>query len=138
MKNGILLRKLQAFDEVINELRSLGVITTEDLRRDWRTRRAVERDLQVLVEIVIDVCQRIVSLAGQTPASTGGEALSRCVQLGVLSPSEAYTKMAQFRNFVVHRYENVDVSILVDIVMNRLRDFELFRDEVLRYAKAKS
>jgi len=134
MINGVILRKLQTFDETLNELGSLGRITAGGLNQDWRTRRAVERDLQILVEIVIDICQRIISLAGQTPAATGGEAVQRCVQLGALSDKEIYRKMAQFRNFVVHRYEYIDVDILADIVNNRLADFAEFRNEMLRRA----
>ena len=43
--------------------------------------------------------------------------------------------MVQFRNFVVHRYERIDVEILVDIVNNKLAAFESFCDEVLRFYK---
>lgn len=136
MTNGTILRKLQLLDETLAELGSLGKVTATGLKDHWQTRRAVERDLQVLVEIVVDVCQRIISLAGQTPASSGAEVIQRCVQLGALSENEAYRKMVQFRNFVVHRYENVDVEILAQIVNDRLGDFETFRDEVLAYAKA--
>lgn len=45
-------------------------------------------------------------------------------------------QMVQFRDFVVHRYENVDVEILVDIVNNRLSDFNAFRNEILKYEKS--
>lgn len=135
MINSAIVGKLQLLDETLTELRSLGNVTSTGLEKDWRTRRAVERDLQILVEIVIDVCQRVISLAGQTPASTSADAVQRCVQLGALSENEAYRRMVQFRNFLVHRYENVDVEILAEIVNNRLGDFETFRDEVLRHAK---
>lgn len=133
MINGIVLGKLNALDEILTELRSLGTITASQLNDDWRTRRAVERDLQVAVEVVIDVCQRLISLAGQTPATTGAEAVERCVKLGAISAFEPYGKMVQFRNFIVHRYERVDVAYLEDVVNNRLGDFERFRDEVMRY-----
>ena len=126
MKNGILISKLQSLEETLNELRSLGKVNTAQLREDWRTRRAIERDLQIAVEVVIDVCQRIIALHHQTPAATSAQAVERCVQLGVLSGNAAYEKMVQFRNFVVHRYERIDVEILVDIVNNRLDDFENF------------
>ena len=53
--------------------------------------------------------------------------------LGVLSGKSAYEKMVQFRNFVVHRYEHIDVEILVEIVNHRLGDFEQFRDEVMAF-----
>jgi uncharacterized protein YutE (UPF0331/DUF86 family) len=133
MLNGVIAQKLQSLDEIMMELRSLGQIDPSQLNDDWRTRRAVERDLQVLVEVVIDVCQRLISLAGQTPATTGGDAVERCIQLGALSDSDMYRKMVQFRNFIVHRYERVDINILVDMINNRLPDFERFRDEILAY-----
>jgi uncharacterized protein YutE (UPF0331/DUF86 family) len=131
MLNGVILQKLQSLDQALVELRSLGRVSVGQLRKDWRTSRAVERNLQVMVEIVIDVCQRMISLAGQTPASTGREAVERCVELGILSRPETYEKMIQFRNFIVQRYEKVDVGILVDIVNCRLDDFECFRTEIL-------
>ena len=45
MKNGVLTAKLQSLEVALNELRSLGRLTSDPLRDDWRTRRAVERDL---------------------------------------------------------------------------------------------
>ena len=133
--NGVVLQKLQRLDEALNELGSLGAVTVEQLAADWRTRRAVERDLQVLVEIVIDVCQRLISLAGQTPASTGAEAVARCIQLGALADYEPYRLMVQFRNFIVHRYDHVDVGILAEMVNLHLGDFERFRAEVMAYVQ---
>jgi uncharacterized protein YutE (UPF0331/DUF86 family) len=135
MINGVILQKLQTLDEVILELRSLGQVTLEALHNDWRTRRAVERDLQVLIEIMIDICQRLIALAGQTPAVTARDAVERCVQLGALSQYDAYHRMVQFRNFIVHHYDHVDTSILADIVNHRLPDVERFRDEILAYVQ---
>lgn len=134
--NGIVTRKLQTLDEKIGLLRSLGTITTADLKADWRTCMAVERALQVLVEVVIDVCNRILSLRQQTPAASGADAIRRCIELGILSRSDCYDRMTKFRNVIVHRYENIDSAILVDVVNRRLGDFEVFRDEVQRYAES--
>lgn len=136
MHNGVILKKLQSMDEILEELRSLGRLTVNSLKDDWRTRRAVERELQVLVEIVVDVCQRIISIIGQSPAVTSADAIERCIQLKVLSSYEPYRRMVQFRNFVVHRYEHVDIEILTDIVNNRLNDFIIFKQEILDYAKS--
>lgn len=133
--NGVVLQKLQALDEALTELRSLGQVSVEQLDADWLTRRAVERDLQVLVEIVIDVCQRLISLSEQTPATTGAEAVSRCIQLGALSDFSAYRQMVQFRNIIVHRYDRVDTVILAEMVNGHLGDFERFRTEVMAYVQ---
>jgi uncharacterized protein YutE (UPF0331/DUF86 family) len=135
MVNGIIAQKLQALDQTLHELRSLGPINTDQLNDNWQTRRAIERNLQVLVEIVIDTCQRLIAVAGQSPAVTGGDAIARCVELGILSNEEDYRNMVRFRNFIVHRYEHVDPAILVDIVNRHLGDFEKFRDEVIHYVQ---
>ena len=133
MLNGVVLRKLRSLDDTLEELYSLGSVTLDLLKDDWRTLRAAERDLQILIEIVVDVCQRLISLAGETPAETGAEAVKRCVKLGALSSSEPYRKMIQFRNFIVHRYEQVDTSIVVSILDHNLGDFKCFREQVLSY-----
>lgn len=135
MRNGLILQRLQTLDDVLKELRSLGTVDEVHLRKDWRTRRAVERDLQVCVEVVVDICQRLIALAGVAPTPTAVDAIRRCVDLGALSSEEPYRRMVQFRNFIVHRYDRVDVTILVDIVNRRLGDFERFRDEVLLHVR---
>lgn len=133
MINGAIGQKLQTLDEIVLELRSLGQVNAASLRHDWRTRRAVERDLQILVEIVIDICQRLISLAGQAAAPTGADAVARCVQMGAISDDDAYRQMVRFRNFIVHRYERIDVEILSTVVNRQLGDFEQFRNEILDY-----
>ncbi len=138
MINGVILRKLNVLDERLAELRSLIPLTTTQLEEDWRTQRAVERNLQLLVEVVIDVCQRLISLAGQTPVTSGGEAVTGCVQLNILSSEQPYRKMVQLRNFIVHRYEQIDVSILVTMVNRHLGDFEQFKREVQTYVADQS
>lgn len=138
MINGVILQKLQTLEEELAQLQLLEEVTAARLADEWQMRRAVERSLQILVEVMIDVCQRLLAQAGQTPGTTGRDAIERCVQLGALSDIEPYHKMVQFRNFIVRRYERVDAAILADIIQRHLSDFEHFRDEVLAYAERDS
>lgn len=135
MINGVIAQKLQSLDHVLSELRSLGHISIRQLEQDWRTKKAVERNLQILVEIVIDICQRLLSLDGQAPATTGRDAVDRAISSGFIDRNDAYFKMVQFRNFVVHRYEHVNNEILAGMVNQRLGDFEQFRNEVMDYVR---
>jgi uncharacterized protein YutE (UPF0331/DUF86 family) len=43
--------------------------------------------------------------------------------------------MVQFRNFIVHRYDRVDVAILAEMVNQFLDDFDKFRTEILLYVQ---
>ena len=89
----------------------------------------------MLVETVMDICLRLLTRHHQTPAPSSRDAVDRSVQLGILSDDTAYRKTVQFRSFVVHRYQQVDVEILVDMVNHRLIDFQRFRSQVLAYAE---
>jgi len=131
--NGVITGKLRNLDEVLGELRSLGPLTKERLSEEWVIRRAVERCLQVGVEIVLDVCHRTLAIEGKTPVATSREAIEDCVTLGVLSKFEPFGEMVGFRNMVVRRYDRIEPEVLVDIVNNHLEDFDRFRDEVLAY-----
>lgn len=135
MINGIIHDKLSALKQAIAELNSLGSVSTAQIEQDWRTQRAIERNLQIMVETVIDICQRLSLLMNQPPAKTSFEAIQNCIQLGALHPQDTatYRKMVQFRNFIVHRYEKVDVSILAEMVNRRLPDFERFHDQIFAY-----
>jgi uncharacterized protein YutE (UPF0331/DUF86 family) len=137
MFNGVLTGKLHALDQVLAELESLGQVNAARLEEDWLVRRAVERDLQVLVEVIIDVCHRIISLEGQGPATGGVDAIKRCIDKGILTKSDVYPEMVRFRNFLVHRYESVDVNILASLVSNHLLDFYRFREEIVAYVAQK-
>lgn len=136
MINGLIAQKLQALDQVLAELRSLGDVSAKQLRANWQQQRAIERNLQVLVEVVIDVCQRLLAVDGQSPATSGADAVTRSIQMGALTPDENYTRMVRLRNFLVHRYEHIDPDILANMVNRHLGDFEKFRDEVLAYVQS--
>ncbi len=132
--NGVIAGKLANLDRVVTNLRSLAPLSPEDLE-DWILRGAVERNLQVAVEIVIDVCHRLHSLSGQAPVSSAREAVKGCVRLGALKDDSVYAKMIGFRNLVVHAYEYVEVAILLEIMNSHLSDFDTFRNEILAYVE---
>ena len=49
-------RKMQALERALAELRSVGHLTAADLSADWRLQRAVERDVLILVDVVVELC----------------------------------------------------------------------------------
>ena len=128
--NGVILKKFSVMDDEVARLRALGELSTARLDGDHFLKHGVERALQICVEIVIDVAQRILSLEGRQPAPTAFDALKGLEAMGVITSADRYRPMLQFRNFVVHRYERVDSAVLIDILRRHLDDLSAFRDEV--------
>jgi len=91
---------------------------------------AVERALTVCVEIMIDVSERILALKQIAPKNSSIENFRELERLNIIQSFEKYADMIRFRNFVVHRYENIDTQILFTIITKRLDAFSAFIDEV--------
>jgi uncharacterized protein YutE (UPF0331/DUF86 family) len=128
--NGVILKKFAIMDDEIARLQALKEITTARLDKDHFLKHGIERALQICVEVVIDVAQRILSLEGRQPAPAAFDALNSLEAMGIIASAERYRSMIQFRNFVVHRYERVDSAVLVDIISRHLDDLTAFRNEV--------
>ena len=128
--NGVILKKFSVMDDEIARLRALGGVTTARLDGDHFLKHGIERALQICVEVVVDVAQRILSLEGRQPAPTAFDALDGLQAMGIIASAERYRSMVQFRNFVVHRYERVDSAVLIEILTHHLDDLTAFRNEV--------
>ncbi len=128
--NGVVQRKLELIAENTRKLRGELPITTQRLKGDFFFKSGVERILQVSIEAMIDVANRLAATEGQPPASDSYHALVHIQELGFIDSAEAYRKMIRFRNFIVHRYENIDPEIIVGILQNNLGDFDRFVGEI--------
>lgn len=84
---------------------------------------------------MIDVCARILALEKKTPADTSWENLKKVEDIGAIASADKYIDMIRFRNFIVHRYEQIDPEILYRVVHEHLGDFEQFIDEMTRFLK---
>jgi len=131
--NGVIQRKLALLDKQVQRLReSLKGISCEEFSQSWEKRSMTERALQVAVEIIIDVAERIIALDGAGPVATAAEAIQLLERLGVLESQNPYVDMVRFRNLIVHQYEEIDPGLLYNLATERLDDFRKFRDEIDR------
>ena len=131
--NGIIQRKLAVLDEQVDNLRThLAGVSPDEFEQSWMLRSMTERALQVSVEIMVDIAERIIALEGAGPVETAAKAMARLVSLKVLASASPYTDMVRLRNLIVHEYEQIDPKILFELATTRLDDFRRFRDEIDR------
>ena len=128
--NGIISRKLESISQRIEKLRLLGPLSLDSLEKDYFLRSGIERTLQVCIEAMIDIAERIISLENLPPATTSTKALEQLESLGAIADARVYSDMVKFRNFIVHRYETIDTSILLAVCNNKLDDFDRFINEI--------
>lgn len=129
--NGVVQRKLALLDHRVLRLeKQLTDVARQTFVDDWCLRSMTERELQVSIEIVIDIAERIIAIMNAGPTATAGDAIRRLVDLHVIKSNEPYVDMVCFRNVIVHQYEEIDPNILYVLATKKLVDFRRFRDEV--------
>lgn len=125
--NGVIQRKMALLDEQLLAIqRHLEDVPYKEFRDSWALRSMTERALQVAVEIIIDIAERIIALNHVGPAATASECIEKLVALKILRSEEPFINMVKFRNVIVHRYEKVDPAILFSLATNKIDDFRKF------------
>ncbi len=124
------LEQLARIDTCIQELRTVG--DPGAIRSDLRLERFVEHTLQIAIQSVLDVASHIVSEERLGEPRTNQELIDLLVRHAWL-PHALELPLHQvigFRNVLVHGYDDVDLSIVEDIVRHRLEDLVAFASVV--------
>jgi uncharacterized protein YutE (UPF0331/DUF86 family) len=133
----LILRKISEIETCKSQLGEFSNITTKEYKENWKTQRIVERTLQMMIEICVDISNHIISEGEMRVPVSYADTFkilhdNSVIDSGLLDTME---KMAKFRNIIVHQYEEVDVEIVVLILEKYLGDFERFKEAILDYLK---
>lgn len=128
-------RKVSDLELYLEQIREFSGITTEEYAKDWKTRRIVERTLQMMIETCVDIANRIVSDGSMRVPSSYADTFRVLFENDIIDSSlfTIMERMAKFRNIIVHQYEGINSEIVIHILQERLVDFEGFRDKILAY-----
>ncbi len=130
--NGIIESKLRIIEQKLAEIESWKIVSFSQLRESSMLQNAVERALQVCTEVMIDISERILALNEIPPLPSSSENIAKLQEMNIISTRPEYGDMVKFRNFIVHRYEKIDLEIIYSILKNKLFLFTAFIDEIRR------
>ena len=128
--NGIIEEKLRVIERKLEEIKSWKINSFENFQKSTLMQNAVERALQVAIEVMIDISERFLALEKIQPKNTAAENIAQLQKLNIIKPVPEYSDMVKFRNFIVHRYEKIDLEIVYGILKNKLFLFESFIKDI--------
>ena len=131
-----ILAKIDQLDTYSAELQEIAPKSFAEYQRVEK-KRACERLLQVSIEVVIDICNLLVSGLRLGLPAEEQDLFRKLLKADVLSKGmgEKLREMRGFRNILVHEYAQVDDRLVYEAGKTRLGDLALFRREVLAYLK---
>lgn len=136
----LIFRKLSLLEQHLQEVQEYAGIRINDYSENWKTQRIIERTLQMMIEICLDIASHIISDGKlRVPDSYADMFVvlheNNLVEKPLL---DALVKMAKFRNIIVHHYDRVDPAIVVGILQNNLDDFNRYKDAVVSFLKGQN
>lgn len=129
----MVLRKLSAIDEYLQQIREFSGVSVDEYKSDWKSQRIVERTLQMLIETCADIANHIISDRNMRIPTSYSDTFRVLLENNVIDENlfAVMEKMAKFRNIVVHQYEEVDAEIVIIVLRKHLDDFVRFRGAIL-------
>jgi len=121
-------RKLRRIEEFLRELRSVDPMDFKTFSNSIVLKRFVEKNIELAIEQMIDVCKHFISGLDLKEPETYAECFDILGQAAIL-PVESvgvFKSMSRYRNLLIHVYEGVDDTITYDIYKKRLDDFRMF------------
>ena len=133
----LLLRKLAELEEYFVQIGEYSNISVDRYSKNWKTQRIVERTLQMMIEICVDIASHIVSDEGFRVPKSYADAFKVLHENNIIKKDlfDRMELMAKFRNLLVHQYDRIDSGIVVKILNTRLDDFLLYKDAIIRLLK---
>lgn len=128
----IVNRLLDNLHTYVRQLKQADDLDYQTFNEDIRSQRFVEHTLQISVECVLDIAHHIISDEKFREPDSYAEAFVVLAENDVITAEmrETGRLMAQFRNKVVHYYEDVDPDLVFNIFQKHLSDFERFEREI--------
>lgn len=136
---GEIVSKLDDLKKYAKLLKEYGSHAKAELKKDPMLRGAVERYMQLSIEIVIEAGEMIISSEGMRKPDTYRDVILILGEGGVLTKRFAakLAPAAGFRNILIHRYGEVNLDELYAHMKGDLRDFDEFARQVSAYLNRK-
>ncbi len=133
----IIEKHLHSYISDLKHLETHKNITIEGIEKDKDLLWILERGLYLLLQNLLDMFSHIVSSDFNEPWDFYSDIGNILAKENVISQEDKIllNQMVGFRNRLSHEYLSLDKYVLVDIVNNRLTDFNKFLIIIRDYCK---
>ena len=130
MKKEDVQNKLDVIPANLEKLEILRAMGFEEFTSDFRNIDSSLHRFQTSIQALVDIGGYIIASLGLRAPGTSGEVIDILVEHGLLNAAQRdrYISMIQFRNRIVHFYNDIDLKILYQILQEEVVDIrELYR-----------
>lgn len=133
-------RRLRLATETLDNLRRFSGVSSDQLAGDPLLRAGIERMLQVIVDLAIDINAHIVSATCGEAPQTARESFLEMARSGIIDPElgQRLAPSAGLRNILVHNYIDINTEIVAKAVQTTLCDYPEYVQVVASYVASRN
>lgn len=133
--NEVIESKLTFLREYMGDLKEYESISLQAYGKNKKDQRYVERTLHLACESCLDIAAHIISSSGFREPKDNKDLFRVLFENSIISEPvwEAMTKMAKFRNIIVHDYARIEPEVVVGILQKNVEDFKMFSREIIQH-----
>lgn len=132
----LITEKLIKMKEYLDQLQKFTPTSYEDYMKDLVSKYAVERLLQLIVDLALDINNIILSSLKKPPAADYFSSFIDLAECRALDEAFAY-KIAPstgLRNRLIHEYEEINDAIVFKSINQTIELYTLYIKEINRFA----
>jgi uncharacterized protein YutE (UPF0331/DUF86 family) len=134
----VILNKKESIERCIKQIRLYYTMpSTLKFENDYLRQDAIALNLQRIAELAIDMANYIIKQKKLGLPKESRESFEILAKNNII-PDDLAAKlkgMVGFRNVLVHDYRRLDISIMIDVIENRLEDSISYTNYALRFAE---
>ena len=130
----IIEAKFDIIDKNLKFLQEFKDTSVEELESNYRDLQAVKYSLLEITEACIDIANHIIAAKNFKRVEEYAEMFLVLAENKIIPKKlgEELVKMAKFRNFLIHRYGEVETKYVVEIIKLHLVDVVDFMKEITK------
>jgi uncharacterized protein YutE (UPF0331/DUF86 family) len=138
MRQDTIRQKLVLMKQYLGELDTLSRCSQEEYLSDFKTRRACERLIQVIVECMIDCNHALIAGMGTCPPATYTDSILKLVDESIMSQDFASRLIpyVSIRNRIVHEYEQIKDNLIFATLRLFIKDMNQYSQTITNYIKS--
>jgi uncharacterized protein YutE (UPF0331/DUF86 family) len=130
----IIEAKFDIIEKNLKFLQEFKDLSVEELESNYRDLQAVKYSLLEITEACIDIANHIIAAKNLERVEEYGEMFPVLAKNRIITQKlgEKLVKMAKFRNFLIHRYGEVETKYIVEIIKFHLVDVVDFMRKIMK------
>jgi uncharacterized protein YutE (UPF0331/DUF86 family) len=133
----VVRRKLSQLHGYLGELGGNRDVSLDEYLRPGGPRREVERLIQLVVEVAVDINVHVATELEEGPPPDYRSSFHAAARHGLIGMglAERLAPAAGLRNVLVHEYLDIDLDLVADAVPMALRGYRRYVQQIARYLR---